>query len=353
MKIVHTADLHLDSPLTSHLSPSKIASRKRELLSTFRSVVEGAKLRGAEAIIIAGDLFDSRTISQHAMTSVVAEIRSHPDLFFFYLPGNHEKNSFAAEAGAMSNLRVFGEDWTRFDYKDVTLVGRSSTAADMFSSLTLAPDRKNIVVLHGSVKDRSDAEDGIGLMDAAGKYIDYLALGHYHSYTQMRIDDRGIAAYCGTPEGRGFDETGTKGYLLLDTERLRDVRFVPCGRRTLHHVDVDVTDALTQRQTEDRVEAAIATIGATDLVRVTLSGRAALGTYRDVTALQQRFEDRFYYFEVRDESRTEIRAEDYRYDRSLKGEFIRSVSAADLPEKDKADIIACGLCALQGEVWSI
>ena len=48
------------------------------------------------------------------------------------------------------------------------------------------------------------------------KNIDYLALGHIHEYSQGQIDLRGKYAYSGCLEGRGFDELGEKGFILID-----------------------------------------------------------------------------------------------------------------------------------------
>ena len=63
-----------------------------------------------------------------------------------------------------------------------------------------------------------------------------------------------------------------------------------------------------------------------------------------------RFSDKFYYFEVKDSSRLAINPDDFKHDKSLKGEFIRSVSAdTDIDEETKEKIIACGINALMGE----
>ena len=64
MKFLHTSDIHIDSPLTSRLSAEKIRERKQELLRNFSRLVLEARNRGAEAIIIAGDLFDNEKISK-------------------------------------------------------------------------------------------------------------------------------------------------------------------------------------------------------------------------------------------------------------------------------------------------
>ena len=63
MRIIHTADLHLDSRLETNLDPVKAKERKRELLLSFDNLINYAKNNQVEAILISGDLFDRPKIS--------------------------------------------------------------------------------------------------------------------------------------------------------------------------------------------------------------------------------------------------------------------------------------------------
>ena len=63
MKLIHCADLHLDSPMESNLSSEKARERKSEILSTFTKMVRLAAENDVSAILIAGDLFDSDHIT--------------------------------------------------------------------------------------------------------------------------------------------------------------------------------------------------------------------------------------------------------------------------------------------------
>lgn len=352
MKILHTSDLHVDSPLTAHLPAEKIRERRAELFSTLSSMVDDAMRLGVRIILIAGDLFDSDKITKTARRRTLALIATAKDISFFYLPGNHEEGALlSGEEALPKNLYVFGEDWSYFSSGDTVIVGRTTTSPDMFARLSLEESKTNVVVLHGELRDRSDTGGVIGRRDAMGKRIDYLALGHYHSYSSERIDDRCTAVYPGTPEGRGFDETGEKGYVIVETAigGLAH-RFVPRAKRLLHEKSVDISGASDLYSIEKRTEAALSDVRSSDLVRVILTGSRRVGFSPDAAALTARFADRYYFFEVRDESRLLINADDYRHDLSLKGEFIRLVmSDSTLSEKKKEDVIACGLTALFGE----
>lgn len=56
MRLIHCADIHLDSRMNANLSKEKAKERRTELLHTFRRMVEYARTEGIEAILIAGDL---------------------------------------------------------------------------------------------------------------------------------------------------------------------------------------------------------------------------------------------------------------------------------------------------------
>ena len=351
MRILHTSDLHLESSL-SRLPSDKVRERKNELFMTFERMVGEALRLGVRLFIIAGDLFDGEKLTKKATERVSSVIERAEEIDFLYLPGNHERRSFIERIGvAPKNLLVFEDDWTYFDYDGLTIAGRGECAEDMFDTLSLDPAKKNIVVLHGPTKDHSGASEGISLPDARERGIDYIALGHYHSYSVSRVDGRATAVYCGTPEGRGFDEAGDCGFVLVDTDDYAIThRFCPFARRRMQIIEADVSTAIRTADAEYLVEDAISKLPASDLVRVLLVGERDPELSIDTSILEARWRDRFYYFEMRDGTRMRIDPEAYKYDKSLKGEFIRLVSARDdIPEALKDKIIRCGLSAMIGE----
>ena len=353
MKIIHTSDLHIDSPLTSHLSADRVRERRAELFSTLSAMVEAATAENIRIMIIAGDLFDSDKITKTAKKRTLSLIAAHREISFFYLPGNHEETALISGDDALpDNLFLFGEEWTYFASGNFVVAGRTSTSENMFEALSLPKDKINIVVLHGELRDHSGEGGVIGRRDARGRGIDYLALGHYHSYSCERIDERCTAVYSGTPEGRGFDETGDKGYVLVEsTGDSLEHRFIPSARRRLHEIEVDISEVSDLYGLESSAASALSEVPGTDLVRLVLVGQRQMGFEPDSAALTARFASSFYYFEIKNETKLRISAADYEHDLSLKGEFIRLVMAdSSLSDKKKEEIIACGLAALLGEV---
>lgn len=353
MKLIHCADLHLDSPMGTNLSSDKARERRNEILFTFSELVRHAAENDANAILIAGDLFDSKRTTKKTEQYVLNLMEQHPKLLFFYLAGNHDSgNSFSNRQNLPKNLYLFGNEWTSYSLGDVYITG--SEQPDV-GKLELPKDKINVVLLHGQEKDvASDGQDIIPLRKYAEKNIDYLALGHLHGYKAAPLDNRGIACYSGCLEGRGFDECGQKGYVLLEIEHGKITHtFVPFAKRTLHEIHVEVTGCSAQLQMESRVMNATQTIPSCDLVKVVLMGECPPDLMIDEIGLTQLLSERFYFAKLVNRTKLEIRPQDYCHDISLKGEFVRRVLASNLSQEEKDEIIACGFRALGGEELNV
>lgn len=350
MKLIHCADLHLDSPLEANLPPEKVRQRRAELLGTFAKLVRLADEGGVSAILIAGDLFDSDHITKKTEKYVMDLIASHPNLYFFYLAGNHDRgNRFSNAEDKPQNLCTFGDGWQSYQFGEVTITGSERPDPD---TLNLKEDAVNIVMMHGQERAGRGAagEDVIRFAKLKNKNVDYLALGHLHDYRTATIDARCTACYSGCPEGRGFDECGQKGYVLLEIENGRVLHsFVPMSRRVLHSVECDVTGISSQLELEEHVLAAVEAIPTADLVKVVLAGQCPAEAEKDLAHLTDVLSERFYFAKIYDHTRLLIQPESYRNDVSLKGEFVRRVMASGLSEAEKERVIACGFRALMGE----
>lgn len=354
MKLIHCADIHLDSPMETNLSADKARERKLEIRSTFARMVRTAAEAGVEAILIAGDLFDGARVTKSTENYVLDLIASYPMIDFYYLSGNHDKGSnLSAAAQLPANLYVFGKVWSTYRRGNVAITGASTADAD---TLSLNADDVNILLLHGQERRSAGVagEDIIHLGRFKNKHIDYAALGHIHEYRPIRLDARGIACYSGCLEGRGFDECGTKGYVLLNIEGGRIThRFVSFATRTLHTVECDITGFSSQLNLEERMLSSTSDIAQRDMVKVVLTGTTSAETAPDLNHLRSVLAERFYFAKVKDETRLFINAADYAHDISLKGEFVRRVMASSLSESEKERVIACGFRALAGEELGI
>lgn len=357
MRLLHCGDLHLDSALSTNLDGEKKKQRKSELLSGFVRMAEYAAEHGADAVLIAGDLFDRTSVTKRTKNMVRETILRFPCLDFLYLKGNHDDENFLENwEECPENLKLFGTEWTYYRYGDVVIAGAEfakGNAAELYDSLVLNRNDCNIVLLHGQTEKYRSPEktETIELPELRNKNIDYLALGHIHSYRCEVLDSRGIYCYCGCMEGRGFDECGERGFVWLEIEERKITHtFVPFAVRTVHEVTADISDAESTTKVEYIVREALKEIPQKDLVKVTLTGKVTLDAERDLQYLTRRFEDSFFAFKINDrEVGLAIRPENYENDISLRGEFIRYVMGQDYTEEEKRMILEIGVRALAGE----
>lgn len=364
MKLIHTADLHLDSKMESNLSPEKARQRQGELLDTFARLADFAAENEVTAILLAGDVFDKTHIRKAAKTRTLEIITTHPTVDFLYLQGNHDRTDFLTElqGNLPANLKTFdSETWTSYTYGEngeVVITGREITKDNnrtLATNLILDRSKVNIVMLHGqeSGYEGSDKTEIVNTSELKNKNIDYLALGHIHSYKEDRLDDRGIYAYAGCLEGRGFDECGKKGFVLLNIdEENHKVRceFVPFAYRTLHEIYVEVVPEMEMRGIVDAVQNALEEIPPRDLVKVVLMGTKEMDFDIDTARIFRTFADNFFFFKLYDNVKVRIDYEAYQNDRSLKGEFVRLLqNQAELSEEDRGIIIELGMKAIMGE----
>lgn len=357
MKIIHCSDLHLDSKMETNLSKEKAKERKNEILLTFEKMVQYAKKQEVKAIIIAGDMFDKKNITQKAKNMVKSQIILNPEIDFIYLKGNHDEINFLeAEEEIPSNLKMFNDQkWIAYEYEDITISGiefGEQAEYNIYNSLILDKNKTNIVVMHGqeSQRDIKDKTEIINLKELKNKNIDYLALGHIHSYKQEKLDNRGIYCYSGCLEGRGFDECGDKGFVLLNIENKKiETEFIPIAKRNLYEVKVDITGVTENYEIEQRIEKATENISKDNLVKIILTGKVEIGTTRDIDYLIKKYEDSFYCIKIYDETTANIDYMKHQNDASLKGEFIRLILEQDITEEEKSKIINTGIRAFLGE----
>ena len=353
MKLIHCSDLHLDSPMGTHLGREKARGRNLEIVNTFTRLTEYAGKNGVGAVLIAGDLFDGERVSQRTVDEVFRAVSATPGVEYLYVPGNHDETASVLSGGqSPENFKQIGDRWETFSFDGVSVSGIMITeenAVSLYEQLPEPEEGLHIVMLHGQTGTAAGT-DQVNLNLLKGRGIDYLALGHLHSYTKAALDERGVYCYCGCLEGRGFDECGEKGFVLLDAEdgRLRS-RFVPFAKRTLHRISVNVTGLTTDAEAYSAMLESAKEIGRENMVEFELTGETDPRARISAEHLRGLAGQEFFFAAVKDRTRLAVRPEDYQNDISLKGEFIRLVLASGADEADQARIIRAGLEALSGE----
>ena len=162
------------------------------------------------------------------------------------------------------------------------------------------------------------------------------------------LDERGTYAYAGCLEGRGFDELGAKGFVLLNVEDKIEARFVPFGARSISEVTVDLSECEDFYTAQEKVRAQI-DIESKDILRLILTGELSFDQSSLAEDIQTSLADRYYFVSVKDRTVRRYDPREYEDNLSLRGEFIRIVLADEsLSEEEKSAVIALGIRALDG-----
>ena len=79
MKLIHCADIHLDSPMQTHMTAQQASVRNTEMLQSFVRLTEFAQERAVRAVLIAGDLFDGARVRARTVDALLAAMRKRFD----------------------------------------------------------------------------------------------------------------------------------------------------------------------------------------------------------------------------------------------------------------------------------
>lgn len=355
MKFIHCADLHLDSKIDS-LPSEKSKIRREELIRSFEKLAEYATENTVSAVIIAGDMFDGKKVSAKTRGRVISAIKNNPSVDFLYLKGNHDEANVFADLELPDNLKFFKDGWTGFRYGNVVITGAAfddDNSSFLYGNLSLNEKDINIVVLHGQIAGYAtdNKAEIISLPLLKDKNIDYLALGHIHSYAEGKLDERGVYAYSGCLDGRGFDETGEKGFVSIETDESKVKHsFVRFSSRIFCEEELSV-DGIEGWYTfrEEALKLLSKNRPHDCALKVILKGSRKTDCEIDAEGFASRLNEIFFFAKVYDKTLLVVSDADYANDKSVRGEFVRSVWQSELPEEMKTAVITLGLNALKGE----
>lgn len=230
MKFIHTADLHIDSPLRG-LEQYEGAPAERLRGATreaFENLVTLAIDERVDLVIIAGDLFDGRWQDMQTGIWTAHQFRrlEREQIGVYLLRGNHDAASRVQQSIRWpANVHQFPTDRAGsfvLDQLGVALHGQGFAHREMPDDLVAGyPDPidglLNIGVLHTSLTGDPNHDTYAPTSEdvLVGRGYDYWALGHIHARHVVR--DRPHIAFPGNCQGRHIRESGPKGCLLVTT----------------------------------------------------------------------------------------------------------------------------------------
>lgn len=292
IRILHTADIHLDAPLVSLAlrDPELRDSVAAATRAAFERIVEVAISERVAALLIAGDLFDGRARSARTAAFLTGQFErlGAAGIRTFYIKGNHDaENPVAGALDLPEGVHVFDARGGKVQLaEDIWIHGVSF--ADRHAPESLLPrfdapvaGAVNIAMLHSSLGGAAghDTYAPCSLGDITRMGFDYWALGHIHK-RQVHATDPWVVMP-GTPQGRDIGETGPKSASLLSIHdgaiKVTEVpaSVVEFATATLDISGVESDDALRVRLRAHLRETAAALSARAGVVRLTLAGASS------------------------------------------------------------------------------
>ncbi len=337
MKILHCADIHLDSPFSS-CPPEKSEQRRGELRATFEAMMRYAKEERFPLVLIAGDLFDYGFVTKKTADLLARVFADMPETKIVIAPGNHDANCEGGVYGSVNfpeNVYIYkSEDLECFEFPElgVDVYGYAFTSEKLETSPLAGKrikntDRANLLCIHCDTASPISRYAPVSREDIASFGADYAALGHIHNPGEIEKAGECTFAYSGCPEGRSFDETGYKGAVIVDIDP--ETKEVSANRKIFsrgHYEieNVDVTGAESDLDVIGAIEKKIKEKGycSDTSLRAVLVGEVA-PSYIPVAAAIEEGVDGLYLIEIRDTTLPIYGCESLESDMTVRGELWR------------------------------
>ena len=367
LKVLHTADLHLDSPFSS-LPPSEAAARRESLRGVFTSMTTYVRAEKIDLFLISGDLFDARFVTRDTIDLICSEFSHLGGSYVVIAPGNHDPYSAGSVWERLElpdNVRVFDSDkLCRFSIPELNadvygyaFLAPSLRRNPILGAAAADPTRINLLCAHCQIDDPLSEYAPISRAQLAAFGADYAALGHVHNAEALHGEAGScVWAYSGCPEGRSFDECGRKYALVAHIEKTSGVPAVRLGKkefspRRYEIAEIDVTGASGAADARDAVRRALAGKGIdkNTALRLRLIGQTA----RTISFESLKEATGAASVEIKDDT-LPLWNSGLESDRTLRGEFYRAIrprlESADEHEREIAvRALKYALAAMAGE----
>jgi hypothetical protein len=244
IKLIHTADWQIGKPFGNIPEDAAVPLRQQRIESV-KTIAATATEYGVDAVLVAGDVFDSFAIAEKTVLQTVRAMSGFKGEWLL-LPGNHDP---ALAEGVWRELHrmELPENIKLLDTpqaieiaggKAVVLAAplqRKHDATDVtewFDNHKTETSLIRIGLAHGSVDDRlperGEAPNTISARRAQKADLDYLALGDWHG--THKVDDR--TWYSGTHETDRFKDNDSGNILLIEIAehgKTPSVKKIPVG----------------------------------------------------------------------------------------------------------------------------
>ncbi|MBG53631.1 MAG: DNA repair exonuclease [Rhodobiaceae bacterium] len=271
-KFVHTADVHLDSPLKSLSlrdpeAGEVIANATRQ---SFSGIIDLCLEEGADALLIAGDLYDGDMNSVKTAGFFAAEMRrlNEGGVQVFIVKGNHDAESKVTRHLVLpENVHIFSARGETVDLQNygIAIHGlsfKNISAPDSLLPMYPAPmaERINIGLLHTSLAGYAehDSYSPCSVQNLIDFGYDYWALGHIHKRT-VHHQSAPVIVMPGIPQGRSIKESGPKSVTIgfVHDNGQIDIEERPVQVAQFERIEVDVSGLSDMRDLVECLDIAL------------------------------------------------------------------------------------------------
>ncbi len=303
MKILHSADWHLCSPLAGR-NDAHSQYLRRELAQIPEKIAALCRSESCDMLLLAGDLFDG-SCTKEAFQSLRKTLEEL-EIPVFIAPGNHDfcapNSPYLAETWP-ENIHIFTHqtiESVSMPDLDCKIYGAGYTAMDCPGLLkgfhAEGPETWHLGLLHGDPLTSGSPYCPITTQQVKDSGLHYLALGHIHKGGSF-VAGETTCAWPGCPMGRAYDEPGIKGAILITLDSTLTAQFLPLNTPRFFDETMDAgEDAL------DSIAAILPPVPTQDAYRITLTGYCQP---IDLAAIAAQF-PHIPYLELRDRTLPEV-----------------------------------------------
>jgi len=294
MNILHLADTHLGYSAYRKTTPEGINQREVDVYDAFRKVIDYAIETKPDLVVHAGDLFDSVRPANRAITVAVQELLrlSNKGIPVVIISGNHETPKLKETGNIFSIFEhienVYPVHQNRYETLEFKANGESlslhaipqcQTPKEFDKNLKKMTVNKksdyNVLLVHGAVVGikefkMNEFNELYIPVDILKDDFDYIALGHYHSYTKLYKN----VVYAGSTEHLSFTEAADqKGCVTTTLGNSVKSKFIPMPVRPM--VDLPPLDCstLTAEQASKNIKDLVCSLDpAGKIIRLRLEG---------------------------------------------------------------------------------
>ncbi len=228
MKFLHTADIHLDSPLVglARYEGAPVDELRGATRRALANMVRLAVDETVDFVLIAGDLYDGDWRDYNTglfFAAQMGELNRH-GIRVFLVAGNHDAaNRMSRDLKLPENVHRFtsrAPETVTVPELALAVHGQSYRTAELHDNLATGfpaprPGCFNIGLLHTAVSGRPghDPYAPCTLEELLARGYDYWALGHVHSREELHATPWVVMP--GNIQGRQIREAGAKGCTLV------------------------------------------------------------------------------------------------------------------------------------------